>query len=120
MLHHHGEGESCPFVFTFGLSTHRAATFEDYVLTDHQSKSDSLAVSFCRTQTFSKLSEDTIDVLRKDTLACVNDVNFKHLLGFIIGHNHADNAPATKLEGILHQVYENLLKSDLVSKQKFG
>ena len=72
-------------------------------------------VHLCCSVQFSKLFEEAIDVFRKDSLACVNNVYFKHLLDFVKRHYHADHTPSTELEGVFHQVDENLLESNLVS-----
>ena len=72
-------------------------------------------VHFSCPQKFAKELEQAIDFFRKYTLASVNDVHFEHLFDLVKGHDYADHTASTELEGVLHQVYENLLKPDLVT-----
>ena len=114
-FHLHCKRESCATVFSLGIHFYRATILDYQVLANHQSHSNSFAVHFGCPQKFSKKLEQAIDVLRKYTLACVNDVHFQRILFFVKGHDHANHTTSTKLESVLYQVDQNLLESYLVA-----
>ena len=84
-------------------------------MANHQSHTDSLVVHFCCPVKFSKELEKPINVLRSYPLASVDDVHFEHLFVFDKGQYNTDHTTPTELERVLHQVYQNLLESYLVS-----
>ena len=114
-FHLHCERESCAAVFPFRKNFYRAAILNYQVLTNHQSHSDSFMIHFSCPQKLAKELEQAIDVFRKYTSSSVNDVHFEQLFNFVESHDHADLTASTELEGVLDQVDQNLLESDLVS-----
>ena len=86
------------------MSLYSAAILLYQVFADHQSHADSLVVYLCCPVKFSKELEETIDVLRNDPLASVNNVHFEHPFNFVKCNYHADYTASTELEGVFHQV----------------
>ena len=104
-------------VFASGLHTDGASALLRQVLADQQTQADSFTVHLCGAEKFAELLEEAINVFRKDSFSCVDDVHFEHFFGLVEGQYHADYPPATELERVLYQVYEYLFKSDLVAEQ---
>ena len=68
---------------------------------------------------FTEHSKQLFDVLFSDSLTAVKDVDLQHLLLIVVGGNDLYPSFSREFKGILDEINEDLLKSDIIADKVF-
>ena len=86
------------------------------LLTDKQANTDAFWVIFRIPCECAKQREELLFLVRSYSLALVNDMDVQHLLFIVVCSPDANVFPWRELQGILRQVHQNLLQTNLIAK----
>ena len=116
-LHGHLEHENGASIHAIRVCIDLPATVMNNFLANSETHAQSIGVLIRSALEFSEQSENLVQIILWDSFARVFDMHLQLLLLKVIGCKDRDSALACKLERILGQIDQHLLKSNLISNK---